>query len=305
MITTNFRKTLFAHFAACSAVLTVIVTAATGTLAAASGSCGEFSFGFEGTRLLNDGISESAGPFPILLPAGTYDLIMVSSDDHTSRQFHGEQPAEQWYVELDSGWSSPLSDDLPDDRDSIVTTHAQQQIPASTAITVRHLGEGTVNSINVVCAGFTSVDLPVQEALVPAEDIPEEAVVEAGTMESDLSEAAPEVVDQQISEPATVIAEPEIEETELAEPEVLGVVESLADQQTVEPTAVPAEPFAAAQIAPETSAARPAEGQDVTVAKQLALTGPSDLIVRLSISGVLMMLLGTFLVRRQSSASNA
>jgi len=42
--------------------------------AGAQNGCGEYSYGFAGTRLLNDGISDSAGPFTIDLPAGTYDV---------------------------------------------------------------------------------------------------------------------------------------------------------------------------------------------------------------------------------------
>ena len=113
MIATSLKKR-FARFAGCLAALTVALTAATGNVAAANEGCGEFSYGFEGTRLLNDGISTSAGPFPISLPAGTYDLTMVSSDDHTSGQFHGEQSAEQWYVCL--LYTSPSPRDLSTSR---------------------------------------------------------------------------------------------------------------------------------------------------------------------------------------------
>jgi len=55
---------------------------ATSSAAGATMGCGQTSFGFEGTRLLNDGISNSAGPFSITLPAGTYDVVMQSYDAH-------------------------------------------------------------------------------------------------------------------------------------------------------------------------------------------------------------------------------
>ena len=51
--------------------------------AAATANCGTISFSFEGTRLINDGISHRAGPFAIDLPAGTYDVVMRSSDSHS------------------------------------------------------------------------------------------------------------------------------------------------------------------------------------------------------------------------------
>ena len=85
---------------------------------------------------------------------------MVSHDDHFADHNHGEQPAEQWFIELDSGWTSPLSDDLPDDQEWVTTTHTALEVPASGAITVRHREVGTVNSIEVSCVGFTPVSSP-------------------------------------------------------------------------------------------------------------------------------------------------
>ena len=84
----------------------------TASAANAATGCGEYSFGFEGTRLLNDGISDSAGPFAISMPAGTYDITLHSFDDHAAHPGQVAQTQEQWYFTLDSGYSSPASSDI-------------------------------------------------------------------------------------------------------------------------------------------------------------------------------------------------
>ena len=129
------------------------------TALGAQSSCGEYSYGFPGTRLLNDGISNSAGPFAIELPSGTYDVTMRSHDAHD--QHPGQlQHAEQWYFVLDSGYTSPRTPDIPDDENTVSLTVPGQRIDASTSITVRHNGTGSINSVDVVCVGFTPVPTP-------------------------------------------------------------------------------------------------------------------------------------------------
>lgn len=132
-----------------------------GTAGATMG-CGEYSFGFAGTRLLNDGISHVAGPFTIELPADTYDVIMQSHDAHDEHPGQTEQTEEQWYFVLDSGYQSPLTVDIPDDQNLTVTVVENQMIASdTTSITVHHRGVGSVNSVDVVCVGFTPVEEPV------------------------------------------------------------------------------------------------------------------------------------------------
>ncbi|NEP48421.1 MAG: hypothetical protein F6K65_06125 [Moorea sp. SIO3C2] len=117
--------------------------------------CGTISFSFDGTRLLNDGISDSAGPFGIDLPGGTYDVMMRSADHHSEQDDQTGQEAERWWFSLDSGYRSAPTDDLPDDRDANATTLLAQSVPESRSISVHHFREGGVNSINPVCVGFT------------------------------------------------------------------------------------------------------------------------------------------------------
>lgn len=132
----------------------ILVTSA-GAIGAQSEGCGSFSYGFTGTRLLNDGISDSAGPFSIELPAGTYDITMFSNDNHPSADYQIEQTQEQWYFQLDSGYVSPPTVDVPSDKTHTTTSIGSVELEAATAISVHHLGEGGINSVNVECVGFT------------------------------------------------------------------------------------------------------------------------------------------------------
>lgn len=184
------------------ALTALIVPTFAGTAGATMG-CGEYSFGFDGTRLLNDGISNSAGPFAIELPAGTYDVIMQSHDAHDEHPGQTEQTEEQWFFVLDSGYESPLTVDVPDDQNHSVTVVENQTIATSSAaITVNHRGVGSINSVDVVCVGFTPVAVPVTP-IAPEEPIDE-------TPEVEESVVAPPVVDDE-GPPPEPEAEPPVE----------------------------------------------------------------------------------------------
>lgn len=146
---------------AAALLLSTIGIAGAATVGAES-SCGSLNFSFTGTRLLNDGISHNAGPFAIDLPAGTYDVMMRSADEHSTQDSQEGQEAERWWFALDSGWHSMATTDLPDARDANTTVMQRQAVPASGAITLHHLGQGGINSVNPVCVGFTPVP-PVDE----------------------------------------------------------------------------------------------------------------------------------------------
>ena len=250
--------------------------------AAAATSCGEYSYGFEGTRLLNDGISDSAGPFAIDLPAGTYTVTLVSSDHHSTQTTSQSQLAEQYVVVLDSGYVSPPSADIPDSVDSVTTTHVGQVIDASSAISVRHLGLPGINSVNVLCVGFTteaSADDAADDATEEAEDDASSesdgpVADEAPASDDDGSDGAddsdeqgavepPAEQTQDIADPVSLVRDPpqtDAPALEIVEPEVEGVVEE-----------------------------RPV---------QLAITGPS-LAQVLVLLGVSMIALGVGLVSRE------
>lgn len=158
--------------ASVAALTSILLTAALVLTTSPAGSaqgCGEYSFGFAGTRLINDGISTSAGPFAISLPAGTYDITMVSHDNHPTPDYQTDQTQEQWYFELDNGYESSLTTDIPNDAENMTTTIAAQTIDAATAITVHHAQLGVApNSVDVVCVGFTPTQVsPSTSAVSP------------------------------------------------------------------------------------------------------------------------------------------
>lgn len=234
--------------------LTLVGTAAP---AGASGPCGDYSFGFQGTRLINDGISNSAGPFAIQLPAGTYDIVMQSHDAHDEHPGQVEQTQEEWYFVLDSGYVSPFTIDVPEDANTSMTAASAQAIGNSASITLHHRGEGGVNSVNPVCVGFTAttpaapIAPEVEEPVVSPPVAPEEPPAVEPVDET--PDEVPEVVSPPtVPEPATPIV-----------PDVAGVVE----------TAPPVAPVG-----------------------QLAVTGPSQLMLVLISGGLAMLLIGAGLV---------
>ncbi len=167
----RIRKSLMMRAALGLLIATAVFGNGVGGAGASTG-CGEYSFGFAGTRLLNDGISTSAGPFPITLPAGTYDVKLESFDDHEDHPGQVAQTAEQFYVTLDSGWVSPPSVDIAENENYATTVHAGQVVGESTAISVHHLGRGNVNSVEVLCVGFTPAAAALNVVEEP-EDKPE------------------------------------------------------------------------------------------------------------------------------------
>lgn len=206
----NSSRSLRVSAAVCAVVGLTLLGAAT-TAAGAASPCGDHSFGFEGTRLLNDGISNSAGPFTISLPAGTYDIAMHSHDAHDEHPGQIEQTMEQWYFVLDSGYVSPMTVDVPDDLNDSDTFAAAQVIGDSTTITLHHRGEGNTNSVDPTCVGFTIVE--------PATPEP---VVEAPTTTTTTPEIS--VVTEEPVEETPVVAAPST--TEAIPPVVAGVVET-------------------------------------------------------------------------------
>ncbi len=247
------------------------------TAAGASTACGEYSYGFAGTRLLNDGISNSAGPFAIDLPAGTYSVTLVSHDSHDAQDGVPTQPGEQYVVVLDSGYVSPPSTDIADDQNDMTTTHAGQVIEASTAISVRHLGGDSINSVDVLCVGFTP-EPPIDDATT---EIPPETVPPAEPA-SEAPAPTEEEPTQDIAEPVSIVRElpaPTTTTTPVPtpEPEVRGAVE--------EPST------------PEVLAADP-----IAQPPLLAITGPS-LASTLLVVGLVMIALGVGLVSRERKLS--
>ncbi len=115
----------------------------------------QFCWGFTDTRLMNDGISTSAGPFPIHLPPGVYDVMIQTHDNHPSPTYQVEQTEEQVYLVLDSNWTSGFTNDIPADQEWMTTTFSGVTLQETKAMTVVHRQFGVINSLNVIKVCFT------------------------------------------------------------------------------------------------------------------------------------------------------
>ena len=291
-----------------AAILTLLLTSlsAGGSLGAQTG-CGTYSFDFDGTRLLNDGISNRAGPFDIEMPAGTYTVTLVASDHHDTQVGVGTQPGEQFHVILDSGYVSGDSIDIPDDENTTTTTFVDQVIGESRQITVEHGGVPGINSVNPVCVGFTPVETPAvdQVADSPNEVEPETDPATAPAVSAD----APK--DDPASEPA--VADP-IEPEEDIEVEVEGIVELPEEapiQELVPPVSIVRNEADAVDTAVEeqvvevlavaVSDAEAAAAAD-SPAEVLAVTGSGEVTQLLVMIGAVLLALGGLCIRWAQSA---
>ena len=215
------QSSVLVHLGVTTALLTLGALAAMSTPAGAAQGCGTYSYEFTGTRLLNDGISNSAGPFPANIAAGTYTVTLVSHDHHNAQVDVASQTGEQYHVVLNSGYISPPSTDIPDAQTTITTTFTGQVIGASTAISVRHGGAPGINSVDVLCVGFTpepAVEVDVEPSVEKPPAPP--PALEQPPAATPVDEPAPAAIDVENSSPAPM---PAIPETEV---EVEGIVET-------------------------------------------------------------------------------
>lgn len=211
-------------------VIAGMVLATGPALGAVDGGCGEYSYGFTGTRLINDGHSTSAGPFAIDLPAGTYDITMLSDDNHPSATYQTQQTQEQWYFVLDNGYQSPPTNDVPNDRQEIMTNLGEVELSAATTITVEHLREGGLNSVNVECVGFTSSAVAVFPPATTTTEAP--AIAAPATVATASVDSSTTTIVSAVTPPSTI------------ETQVRGVVEAPIQQLAVTGTETDAVVFA-------------------------------------------------------------
>lgn len=169
------RKTPFVR--TIGGLLALVVALLAGMPAASAQDCPGVSISFDHFQLLNDDYRSTAGPFAIELPAGDYDVTMVSFDAHDTH----DQPTqlnEQWYFKTDSGYTSGLTIDIPLESNGTTTVLAKQAIGATTAVTLHHAGIDNVNSVSPVCIGFSPTQRPAPAAdeMVGADDVVEDEV---------------------------------------------------------------------------------------------------------------------------------
>ena len=171
----NRLARMFFSAAAGTLLLSTVATVA-GPLGA-QGECA-LELGFEGTRLLNDDVHNIAGPFDIDLAAGTYDITVISHDNHDTQVGVGTQPEESFYFTLDSGYISGVTNDIPDDQNTAVSSFTGQVIGDSSSITLHHISNAAgINSLSPQSICFTSTN-PTAPPAVTAETPAEEPAVE-------------------------------------------------------------------------------------------------------------------------------
>ena len=84
--------------------------AAGGFAAAQQADCADVTVN-PGQDLVTRGVS-TIGPIQINVPAGTYRIVMVSTDVGHAPGHQEDQQNERWSFTLDSGYSSPITPDL-------------------------------------------------------------------------------------------------------------------------------------------------------------------------------------------------
>ena len=205
--------------------------------------CGEFSYGFDGLQLSNDGSHSVAGPFEVELAEGSYDVIFQSSSSASNDTGESQDNnSQQWFVVLDSGYVSPVTSDITDDASYVVDVFEGQAIATSTSMTLQHVGGAGPNIVDPICVGFTPSREAVQVPDVPVDDSP---IQIAGPV---LTTHDSEVIDSEV-----IASEPAVEVESAVE--VAPVVESAAAVENL--------PTVAATVVPSAS---------------LALTAPTSMI---------------------------
>ena len=103
--------------------------------------CADLSFDFDtlgqGPLTKNN---PTFGPVAVSVPAGTYDIILVSSDPTHAPGAYTDQMHESWFLVTDSGFTSPVTPDLAD-------------ADLSTSIVINGINLGATTQITAVWAG--------------------------------------------------------------------------------------------------------------------------------------------------------
>lgn len=111
----------------------------------------------------------SLGPVPVDIPAGTYNITLVSFDDHIERPNEVAQKQESWFLQAQNGQGNTIFEsnsisDLPEDQ-NILEELVQENVEITRDITqllAKHLldvGESEeAESVTPVCVAFDKVD---------------------------------------------------------------------------------------------------------------------------------------------------
>lgn len=83
----------------------------------------------------------STGPVAISLAAGTYDILLTSSDPGHAPGKHSDQLHESWFFTLDNGYVSPTTPDFGDDSFGVAIVSAGVTIASASQITAFWAGQ--------------------------------------------------------------------------------------------------------------------------------------------------------------------
>lgn len=125
---------------------------------------------FNGTKIRSDqGQSQAiSGPVAVAIPAGDYQVTLVSFDDHTNKV--STQPAEKWYLNLRDSLDQIIADsnsisDLPETQDylteTVGTVTLSQAVTKAFGVHTAYPGAPSpANSVTPVCAALDKVNAP-------------------------------------------------------------------------------------------------------------------------------------------------
>ena len=104
--------------------------------------CVDVSVNFDdaGLGALSKG-QTTLGPLSLDLSAGTYDVVLISSDPTHAPGAFTDQQNESWFIVLDNGYTSPKTPDIPDAELSVTVVVENVDLGAATAVTAVWAGQ--------------------------------------------------------------------------------------------------------------------------------------------------------------------
>ena len=110
-------------------------------VAAAEGECVDVVVDFANTYPKLLAWNPTVGPVNIALSAGTYDIVLISTDPTHGQGLYLDQVHESWFFTLDNGYVSPTTPDFDDSEMGISIVVPGVALAAATQVTAHWAGE--------------------------------------------------------------------------------------------------------------------------------------------------------------------
>lgn len=104
----------------------------------------------------------STGPVAISLAAGTYDILLTSSDPGHAPGKHSDQLHESWFFTLDSGYVSPTTPDFDDEASGVAIVSSGVTLASASQITAFWAGQAPSPDSVHAMVSFTCVTQVIQ-----------------------------------------------------------------------------------------------------------------------------------------------